>query len=278
MNNPFLNTLRLRLIYVGSWAMIIIAQLLILFYYFGIPAGESSIMRITDSITGSVLQAVCILGLWHPVRFYGNIKNGPLFLLFHLTLFLLSCILWIGLSYCIIRYLILPNSGLYTPYFIAVLPVRIVAGIFTYIIFILAYYLLQIRNELTVRKFSAEEKTVASLSPAPVEKLSRIIVKKNSEFHCILVNQIYYIEANGDYVIIYTDSSRYLKDQTMKYWETHLPDECFVRIHRSFIVNIEMIAKIELYEKETYKVHLKNGNTLKASSAGYKLLRQKMDV
>ena len=63
----------------------------------------------------------------------------------------------------------------------------------------------------------------------------------------------------------------------MKYWETHLPDDCFVRIHRSFIVNIEVIAKIELYEKEIYKVHLKNSETvLKASSSGYKLLKQKM--
>ena len=277
MNNPFLNTLRLRLFYAGSWVMIIIAQLLTIFYYFGIPAGDSSLMRILDSGTGNILQAVCILALWHPVRFYGNIKNVPLFLLFHITLFLLSCIIWIGLSYCAIRYLILPNNALYTPYFFTVLPIRIVAGIFIYTIFVLAYYLLLSHNELKVQKLSAEEELAAS-SPVPVEKLTRIIVKKNSEYHCLLVNQIRYIEANGDYVTLYTDSNRYLKDQTMKYWETHLPDDSFVRIHRSFIVNIESIAKIELYEKETYKVHLKNGDVLKASSAGYKLLKQKMQL
>jgi len=142
---------------------------------------------------------------------------------------------------------------------------------------VLAYYLLLSHNELKVQKLSAEEELAAS-SPVPVEKLTRIIVKKNSEYHCLLVNQIRYIEANGDYVTLYTDSNRYLKDQTMKYWETHLPDDSFVRIHRSFIVNIESIAKIELYEKETYKVHLKNGDVLKASSAGYKLLKQKMQL
>ncbi|MCL2650741.1 MAG: LytTR family transcriptional regulator DNA-binding domain-containing protein [Candidatus Azobacteroides sp.] len=277
MNNPFLNTLRLRLFYVGSWVMIIIAQLLTTFYYFGMPAGENSLMSVLDSGMCNILQAVCILALWHPVRFYGNIKNVPLFLLFHLTLFLISCIIWIGLSYCAIQYLVLPNNVLYTPYFLTLLPVRIVAGIFIYVIFVLAYYLLLSRSELQAQKLSAEEKIAAS-SSTPIEKLTRIIVKKNSEYHFILVNQIRYIEANGDYVTIFTESNRYLKDQTMKYWEIHLPDDNFVRIHRSFIVNIETIAKIELYEKEIYKVHLKNGDVLKASSAGYKLLKQKMHL
>jgi DNA-binding LytR/AlgR family response regulator len=62
----------------------------------------------------------------------------------------------------------------------------------------------------------------------------------------------------------------------MKYWEAMLPNDLFIRIHRSFILNIEHIAKIELYEKETYKVLLKNGTGIKASPAGYKLLKQKM--
>jgi len=144
-----------------------------------------------------------------------------------------------------------------------------------YIIFILSYYLLLSSNELKSKKQNIEEPETTA-SPVQVEKLTRIIVKKNSEYFCINANQIRYIEANGDYVLIYTDTNRYLKDQTMKYWETHLPDDCFVRIHRSFIVNIEVIAKIELYEKEIYKVHLKNGDVLKASSSGYKLLKQKM--
>jgi len=271
MNNPFLNTWKLRLLYIGIWVIVIIAQILIVFYYSGILNRQI----IYDSLTYNTLQAACILGLWHPVRFFGNVKNMPLFVFFHFVLFLISSSLWIGSGYSIIQYVILPNNTLYTSCFINILPVRILSGLFLYVIFILTHYLLQSRNELKAQKQSIEEK-LAAIVPIPVEKLTRIIVKKNSEFHCINVNQIRYIEANGDYVMIYTDSSRYLKDQTMKYWETHLPDDNFVRIHRSFIVNIEVIAKIELYEKEIYKVHLKNGDTLKASNAGYKLLKQKM--
>jgi len=180
-----------------------------------------------------------------------------------------------GLGYCFTRYVVFPNDISYTPYFMTLLPGRIAVGLLLYVIFVLTYYLLLTRNELKVQKMNAEEKSPVS-SPVPTEKLTRIIVKKNSEYHCIMVSEIRYIEANGDYVMIYTDSSKYLKDQTMKYWETHLPDDRFVRIHRSFIVNIEVIAKIELYEKEIYKVHLKNGDMLKASSPGYKLLKQKM--
>ena len=271
MNNPLLNTLKLRFMYIGIWVMIIIAQLSVSFYYFGMPNRPI----VFDSVICNTLQAVCILGLWHPIRYYGNLKSISLFLLFHFTLFLISEIIRMGLGYYIIQYIIFPGDSLYTFYFITLLPGRIIVGLLLYVIFVLTYYLLLTRNELKVQKINVEDKSVLP-SSGPTEKLTRIIVKKNSEYHCIMVDQIRYIEANGDYVMIYTDSSKYLKDQTMKYWETHLPDDRFVRIHRSFIVNIEVIAKIELYEKEIYKVHLKNGDVLKASSPGYKLLKQKM--
>ena len=275
MNNPFLNALKLRFLYLAIWVIIIIVQIAMVSYYFEIPNGQTTLLGIFDSCACNALQAMCMLGLWHPVRYYRNIMNAPLFLLFHLTLFLISGIIWIGLGYCLTQYVVFSNNFLYTPYFIAILPIRIMVGLFIYTIFVLIYYLLLSRDELNRQSQNMEER-LAEISPVPVEKLSRIIVKKNSEFHCINVNQIRYIEANGDYVLIYTDSDRFLKDQTMKYWEMHLPDEKFVRVHRSFIVNIEAIAKIELYEKETYKVHLKNGDILKASNSGYKLLKQKM--
>jgi len=223
------------------------------------------------------LQAVCMLALWYPIRFFGTMKNVSLILLFHLNLFVISCIVWIGLVYFTLQFLLFPNEIHYSTYFVKILPFRLLIGLLIYAIFVLTYYLLMIRSEMASQKRNMEEKTTEPVATS-VEKISRVIVKKNSEYHCITVNQIRYIEANGDYVLIYTDSNRYLKDQTMKYWETHLPGDCFVRIHRSFIVNIETIARIELYEKDLFKVHLKNGDTLKASVSGYKLLKQKMGL
>jgi two-component system, LytTR family, response regulator len=65
-----------------------------------------------------------------------------------------------------------------------------------------------------------------------------------------------------------------LKEKTMKFMETHLDPKQFIRIHRSYIVNVNFIARLELYEKESYSVILKSGKTLKASITGYKLLKE----
>ena len=106
------------------------------------------------------------------------------------------------------------------------------------------------------------------------ELLQRIAVKSRHKVHVIGVSEILYLEAEGDYVMIHTKDGNYLKEKTMKYFETHLEPEKFIRIHRSFIVNAESIERIELYDKESYSVLLKNGASLRASSSGYKLLKQ----
>jgi two-component system, LytTR family, response regulator len=106
------------------------------------------------------------------------------------------------------------------------------------------------------------------------ELLHRIAVKTRHKVHVIGVNEIIYLEAEGDYVMIHTKDGSYLKEKTMKYFESHLDQGKFIRIHRSFIVNAEAIERIELYDKESYSVLLKNGKSLKASTSGYKLLKQ----
>jgi two-component system LytT family response regulator len=103
--------------------------------------------------------------------------------------------------------------------------------------------------------------------------LTRIAVKDRQQIHVIPVNDIDFIEADGDYVKLHTSKKSYLKEKTMKYFEENLPSQQFIRIHRSYIVNVNEVAKIELYEKDSYRVHLKNGELLKASSNGYKALK-----
>ena len=105
------------------------------------------------------------------------------------------------------------------------------------------------------------------------DSLTRIAVKDRQQIHVIPVNDIDYLEADGDYVKLHTGKKAYLKEKTMKYFEENLPAQQFIRIHRSYIVNVNEVAKIELYEKESYRVHLKNGEALKASSSGYKALK-----
>jgi two-component system LytT family response regulator len=124
-------------------------------------------------------------------------------------------------------------------------------------------------------KMENEKKMIqSSLSiPNSGNSLTRIAVKDRQQIHVIPVNDIDFIEADGDYVKLHTAKKAYLKEKTMKYFEENLPSQQFIRIHRSYIVNVNEVAKIELYEKDNYRVHLKNGECLKASSNGYKAMK-----
>lgn len=105
------------------------------------------------------------------------------------------------------------------------------------------------------------------------EELSRIAVKSGSRIHVVAVDQIICLEAEGDYVMIHSREGQFLKEKTMKYFEAHLNKQKFVRIHRSSIVNVEEIARIEQFEKDSYIAILKNNHKLKMSQAGYKALK-----
>ena len=118
---------------------------------------------------------------------------------------------------------------------------------------------------------------VATIEATP-EFLQRIAVKTRHKIEVIPVAEISYIEADDDYVTLHTASDKFLKEKTMKYMESHLDPTQFVRIHRSFIVNVNQIARLELYQKETYNVLLKNGTSIRASNTGYKELKQLLNL
>jgi len=106
-----------------------------------------------------------------------------------------------------------------------------------------------------------------------IEVLDRIVVKLGSKIKVIPIDTVLYIESQDDYVMVYTTEGKYLKQQTMKYFEKHLDTSIFCRIHRSFLVNINTIKQLELYEKNAYLAVLSNGAKLKVSDTGYKALR-----
>ncbi len=109
--------------------------------------------------------------------------------------------------------------------------------------------------------------------------IKRIVVKNNNKIEIILTNNISRIEAQDDYVFIYTiDGNRVLKNTTMTYLESHLDPIEFVRVHRSNIIRINQISKIELWEKESHIVILKSGDKIKTSRNGYKKLKESLKV
>lgn len=160
------------------------------------------------------------------------------------------------------------------------LPFRLIYGALLWIILTL-WYALQQKPAAPIEERIApttQQVVVPPPPPAPteVEVIDRISVKDGARIHIIDLEEIFYLQASGDYVTIFTTTGQYLKEQTMKYFEQSLPSPAFVRIHRSTIVHTIQIARIELFGKETYQVRLKNGVTLRASNSGYKLLKEKL--
>ena len=109
------------------------------------------------------------------------------------------------------------------------------------------------------------------------EKLHRVVIKKSGKIHVISTGDINYLEAQDDYVMIYTSEGRYLKQQTMKYFEKHLDSQQFVRVHRSYIANITQIERIEPYEKSNFILILKDGNKVPVSRNGMQILKDNLD-
>lgn len=110
-----------------------------------------------------------------------------------------------------------------------------------------------------------------------IEFIDRVIVKHNQKINIIPIDKVIYFEAQDDYVMIYCDEGKYLKQKTMKYFEDHLDPKDFIRIHRSYIVHITRIKEIELYDKDSYKVVLKDATKLPVSRTGYNKLKQIFD-
>lgn len=109
------------------------------------------------------------------------------------------------------------------------------------------------------------------------EILERIVVRNGNKINVIPCDKILYIEAQDDYVMIYTGDGKFLKQSTMKFFEQKLDPKMFVRVHRSCIVQVDKIDRIELYGRETYLVFLKNGVKLPVSKSGYDKLKVMLD-
>lgn len=106
----------------------------------------------------------------------------------------------------------------------------------------------------------------------------RIVVKTGNKIKIIPVDDIYYLEASDDYVKIHTREGAFLKNKTMSHFESTLDTNLFVRTHRSYIVNVQLITRIEPYEKESYTALLTTGVQVPVSKAGYSKLKTVLGI
>jgi len=100
------------------------------------------------------------------------------------------------------------------------------------------------------------------------------VVKINGRIKIIPVQDIHYLEAADDYVKIVTQEGPFLKNRTMAFFEKMLDAQQFIRVHRSYILNVGQITRIDPYEKETYLAILKDGSKILVSKTGYPRLKE----
>lgn len=106
--------------------------------------------------------------------------------------------------------------------------------------------------------------------------LERVLIKDGARVHVVPSGAIDYIEAQDDYVQVTAEGKAYLKNQRLSELEAQLDPQMFIRIHRSYIVNVGAIARIEPASKDNYCAVLKDGARLPISRSGYQKVRELM--
>jgi len=125
-------------------------------------------------------------------------------------------------------------------------------------------------------KMPRGEELAATARP-PQQFLERIVVKDGTKVTLIPVAKLDYVEAQDDYVALASAGKKILKQQTIASLEAGLDPDSFVRIHRSYIVNLERVARIEPYGKDARLAILQDGSRLPVSRAGYARLKALLD-
>lgn len=134
---------------------------------------------------------------------------------------------------------------------------------------------LQLENSMQQK--AATQNLLQSVNELPAQQ-ERIVVKTAGKIKIIPIPEIHYLEAADDYVKIHTKEGAFLKNKTMGYFENTLPEQQFVRTHRSYIINIQQITRIEPYEKENHLAILKSGTQIPVSKGGYAKLRMVLGI
>ncbi|PYT73581.1 MAG: DNA-binding response regulator [Acidobacteria bacterium] len=130
------------------------------------------------------------------------------------------------------------------------------------------------------RRLGGKMPSVQKLADAarpPQQFLERVVVKDGTRVTLIPIAKLDYVEAQDDYVALASRGKKHLKQQTIASLEACLDPKCFVRIHRSCIVNLERVVRIEPYGKDSRLAILSDGARLPVSRAGYARLQALLD-
>jgi two-component system LytT family response regulator len=139
------------------------------------------------------------------------------------------------------------------------------------------------RFEKAIEKFRHQqinpsiENVVETAAESPLQQ-NCIVVKDGNKIKIIPVHQVHYLEAADDYVKIVSNDGSFLKKRTMSFFEKSLAQFQFVRVHRSYIVNTQLITRIDAYEKDSHLLLLTTGEKIPVSKSGYTKLKEVLGI
>jgi two-component system LytT family response regulator len=128
------------------------------------------------------------------------------------------------------------------------------------------------RQRMGQRGVAGEE--LAAAARGDKQYIERIVTRDGAKVHIIPVDKLDFVEAQEDYVALRAEGKSILKQQTISSLEASLDPNRFIRVHRSFIVNIERVARVEPYGKNSKVAVLTTGDKLAVSRAGYQRLEE----
>ncbi|HEU4887096.1 MAG TPA: response regulator [Thermoanaerobaculia bacterium] len=127
--------------------------------------------------------------------------------------------------------------------------------------------------EEMVRRREGDATNVAGAATSIRKPLQRIAFRDGATIDVVPVQRIDYIEAQDDYVHVWSRGTRHVKQQPLGELEALLDATRFIRVHRSYIVNLESLARVEPYAKDSRVALLKDGTRIPVSRAGYERLK-----
>lgn len=268
MENPILHNSLVRQHHIFICALMGIAYAL----SFGLSFNVSPIGIATDALIscilffceGAILWSIFTYSRIEILRFYQSVT-------IHTAYLFLSAIIMLLFEYPVMKI----SAPQCLPDYIRSLPARIFCLIIIYVLF-RRYYL----SNMADNDYDSEEhtdldnKTEESIA---VDVIERITVKVGTKIKVIPVDEVIYFKAEDDYVSVVTDQGHWLKSERLKDYEESLPSNEFARVHRSYIVNISKISKIERYGQKQM-LSLNNGEQIRISLTGYKILKEKLKL
>ena len=262
MRHPAFNNFPRQILYLS---LCILTGLALTLCQFGLVPVSAGVLLL-DGLMLGILAGLLAYLLWFVV-FFAELSGGQPMqrIVNHSALMVLLLAVWVGGGYLLELLFFPASAGALSK----TLPLKAVFGLLLFLSVIRLYQDWKREKDLLEDELPDSPVVLST----PQKFLDTISVKTGQKIHLVQVSDILFLQADGDYVMIRTAEGKYLKEQTMKYFEENLPAERFVRIHRSCIVHADCISKIELYEKQNYRITLKSGQQLKASSTGYKQLK-----